>query len=302
MANDFITPSIIARLGLATLYNQIVLAGLLWRDFDPDFRGKQGAAITVRKPAVFEMNTFNRSTGIDIQDADEDSVTVTLDSIADVSFAVTAEELTLELDDFRERLLVPAMEAIAQGLDGVLAEAVVDAAEGVGGGGTITQGSEQPNWVFREARARLSRAKAPFTDRYGVLSPETAAECLGDELFVRVDQSGAPLALREGQVGRVFGFDTYETQQLGYGAGDKGQADGVAFHRHAVVLATRALETPMGVDTTQVAVESYKGLTLRVVKDYDINYKQDIVSVDFLYGVETLRPEFAIQLNFGHGS
>ncbi len=43
MANRFITTHVIAARGLATLYNTIVLAGLVWRDFDADFRGKQRA-------------------------------------------------------------------------------------------------------------------------------------------------------------------------------------------------------------------------------------------------------------------
>lgn len=297
MANDLITPSVIARLGLATLYNQVVAAGLVWRDFDPDFRGKQGDTITIRKPAVFEMKTFNRGSGITLQNADEDTTTVTLDKIGDVSFAVTAEELTLELDDFRARLLTPAMEAVAQGVDVAIAEALADAATT-----TVTMGANAPNYPFRQARAKLSRAKAPMTERYGLISPESSAVCLGDDLFVRNDASGSPLALREGQIGRVFGFDTYESQALGYGAGDAGQADGIAFHRSAVTLASRALEAPMGVASSQYAVESYKGMTLRVVQSYDITKKQDIVSVDFLYGIAATRPELAVELNYGQGS
>jgi hypothetical protein len=51
-----------------------------------------------------------------------------------------------------------------------------------------------------------------------------------------------------------------------------------------------------------VAVESYRGLTLRVVYDYDVKYKQDIVSVDFLYGTAATRPEGAVVLDMGQGS
>ena len=114
MPNEIITPSLVARVGLATLYNTTVLAGLVWRDFDPDFSGKQGDTITIRKPAVFEAKEFNRATGIELQDIDEDGVPLKLDHLADVSFPVTAEELTLSIDDFSARLLTPAMEAIVQ--------------------------------------------------------------------------------------------------------------------------------------------------------------------------------------------
>ena len=58
----------------------------------------------------------------------------------------------------------------------------------------------------------------------------------------------------------------------------------------------------MGVGSNQVAVESYRGLTIRVVYDYDSKYKQDIVSVDFLYGIAKTRPEGAVALDMGQGS
>jgi hypothetical protein len=305
MAHTFIKPTVIARRALAVLYNTTVLAALVHRAYDEEFTGKQGDTITIRTPATFEAKTFTRPTGIELQDATESSTTVTLDTLLDVSFPVTSEDLTLTIDDFDGRLLTPAMEAIVQKVDGILAEALVDAAEGGGGGGTATWSSSKPSTVFTGetgARAKLGRGKAPTMQRYALFSPEAAGVALTEELIVAADKSGWTDALREGSVGRIFGFDTYESQVLGYGAGDAGQADGVAFHRDAVALVTRTLEKPMGVAAEQMAVESYKGLGLRVVQEYDITQKQDVVSIDFLLGKKALRPQWAIQLSFGLGS
>lgn len=301
MANTFITPSVIARSALATLYNSTVLAALVHRDYDADFNGKIGDTITVRKPATFEAKVFNRASGIEIQDATEDSFTVTLDTLLDVSFAVTTEDLTLELTDFEQRLLVPAMEAMVQGVDGRLAEALVDAANAAGGGG-VADGTTTPSAAYRTARATLGRNKIPLTERYAVLSPEAVSDILGEDLLVKANESGSTDALRNANIGRIFGFENYESQVLGYGANDAGQADGVAFHRDAVSLVSRTLEAPMGVAPSQYAIENYKGLGLRVVKDYDISKKQDVISVDFLIGVKAVRPEAAVELNFGQGS
>ena len=301
MANDFITPSVIARRGLATLYNTTVLGNLVWRDFDPDFTGKQGDTVTIRKPATFTAEEFNRSSGVTIQNADEDSTTVQLSKIANVSFAVTDEEMTLEVEDFENQLLVPAMEAIVQKVDGDLAEALIDAAETSGGGGTSTMSSVASDAIVG-ARTKLGRNKLPSTDRHAVLSPEGAGVALADTLFVQADKSGATDGLREGSIGRVFGFDTYESQVFGYGSGDKGQADGVAFHRSAVTLAVRPLDVPRGLPTDKVAVENYKGLSLRTTYSYNSSKKQDEVSCDLLYGIATTRKEGAVQLSFGQGS
>lgn len=305
MANTFITPTVIAKRALAVLYNSTVFAALVHRDYDADFGGKQGDTITVRTPASFTAEAFDRSAGITLQNATEGSTSVALDTLLDVSFPVTTEELSLKIDDFANRLIAPAVEAICQEVDGRIAEKLVDAAEGGGGGGTVTWSSSKPSTLFTGetgARAKLGRAKAPTTDRYAVFSPEAAGVALTEELFVAADKSGWTDALREGALGRVFGFDSYESQSLGYGTGDKAAADGIAFHRDAVALVSRTLEKPMGVADSQVGVENYKGLGLRVVKDYDITKKQDVVSVDFLLGLTSLRPACSVQLSVGLGS
>ena len=198
MPNEIITPSTVARVGLATLYNTTVLGGLVWRDFDEAFTGKQGDTITIRRPAVFEALDFNRATGIVLQDIEEDAIPLKLDHLADVSFPVTAEELTLSIDDFSNRLLAPAMEAIVQKVDGALAQAALDAANGPGGGGTVTM-DENASDAFIDAREVLTTNKLPLTNRYGVLSPAGTSEALRDPLFTPVNTSGSTDALRECQ-------------------------------------------------------------------------------------------------------
>lgn len=307
MANTFITPSVIAPRALATLYNNLTLAALVYRDYDEAFDGKVGDVVAVKIPATFTAQEF--TSAITVQNATETSLNITLDTHLDVSFAVTAKDLTLELADFDEQLLMPAMEAIAQDIDGRLAEALVDQASTAGNhtsspitGAYLADGTTNPNAAFRDARRILTRNKHGMSQRYAVLSPEAVADALSDDLIVTANQSGSTDALREGNIGRLFGFDTFESQVLGLGSGDKGQADGVAFHRDAVALTSRTLALPMGVGAGQAAVANYKGLGLRVVKDYDIDAKQDVVSVDTLIGVDNLRSDAAVELDFGQGS
>jgi hypothetical protein len=118
-----------------------------------------------------------------------------------------------------------------------------------------------------------------------------------------VQTSGSPLSLREGAIGRLSGIDTYESQVFGgVGGAVETGADGVAFHRQAVALVSRTLQAPEGLPASQVSVQDYKGLGLRVLKSFDINKKQDIVSIDWLFGTTTMRKEAAIELDFGQGS
>ena len=307
MANTFITPTVIAKRALAVLYNSTVFLPLVLRDYDSDFTGKQGDTVTIKTPASFTAQTFSRGSGISIQSATETSTTIALDTILDVSFEVNNEDMLLKVEDFSAQLLNPAMEAISQSIDLSLAENLIDSAEGVGGGGTVTWSASTASTVFTGelgARSKLNRNKIPTSPRYAVFSPEGAGICLTDSKFVEADKSGWTDTLREGSVGRLFGFDTYESQMLGYsvGASDAGQADGVAFHREAVAFVSRSLGVPIGAATGNVADATYKGLGLRVAKDYNITYKKDVVSVDILCGYKKLRPSAAVQLSFGLGS
>lgn len=302
MANTFITPSLIARTALANLHHALVLAPLVWRDFDADFTGKQGDTVTIRKPATFTAEEFDRSRGITLQDIRENSTTVTIDTIANVSVPVTDEEMTLEISSFETQVLNGMVRAIAEKIDSDLAELLVDTANGAGGGGTA-DGTREPTDAYRSALARMGRNKLPLTDRYAVLSPESQATVLGEDKLIKVNEAGTSNGLRNAIVGDLLGFRNYVTGVIGGGGGgNRGTADGVAFHKEAVTLVVRPLQTPRGVADGQVARESFNGISMRVVYAYDNHKKQDEVSVDVLYGVKALRPEGAIELEFSSGS
>lgn len=315
MANTFVTPTMIAQRALATLYNDAVLAGLVNRDYDGDFTGKQGDTVNVRVPVVFTADAFDRTEGIVIQNATEERFPLVLSSLADVSFDVTSEEMLLDIDDFAARLIQPAMEAINQKVDGDLADELVAAArqtpvsggdfvqQEAGGGIVTTNDDTEPLKALVAARVKLGRAKLPTLNRSAVISPEGAGAALSGTLIVQANQRGDTDGLVEAAIGRKFGFDTFESQVLGDNPEGSGRhaADGVAFHRDAIVLATRALEIPLGKQDANghavgAAVEQYKGMGLRVVYDYDVVHKQDVISIDFLYGTRAVRPYGAVQL------
>jgi hypothetical protein len=304
VANTFLTPTVIARQALATLYNTIVLAQLVWRDFDNEFQ-KIGRTVNVRKPAVFESEVFDRSKGTKAQNIDETEVPIELDTIRNVTVAVTDEEMTLDILDFNTQVLAGMMEAIAQDLDGDLAESLVEAAREAGQVATITNNQEghlAANTAYNKAREILTRNKFPRSNRTAGISPEGTSAVLSDKLLVAANESGDTDALREAEIGKIYGIDSYETQEFGDGRGDKGEADGVAFHQSAVVLACRPLVEPKGVASSQVAVESFKSLSLRTVYQYNGEKKQDEVSVDTLYGIAVTRENGAVELDFGQGS
>ena len=71
-------------------------------------------------------------------------------------------------------------------------------------------------------------------------------------------------------------------------------AQNMMFHRDAFAFASVPLEMPKGVDFS--AMERYKGITVRVVRQYDINNDQLPCRVDVLYGYKTVFPELACRI------
>jgi hypothetical protein len=68
----------------------------------------------------------------------------------------------------------------------------------------------------------------------------------------------------------------------------------LGFHKNAFALVTVPLEMPDG--AAFKARESHKGLSVRVVKDYDIDEDEDIIRLDVLYGVKAIYPDLACRL------
>jgi hypothetical protein len=68
----------------------------------------------------------------------------------------------------------------------------------------------------------------------------------------------------------------------------------LCFSRNAFGLVTVPIELPDG--AAFKARESYNGLSIRVVKDYDITNDLDVIRLDILYGWKTLYPDIATRL------
>jgi hypothetical protein len=299
MANTFLNPTVIARQALATLYETCVMAQLVHRDYEADFQAAKGTTVSVRKPTTFTAEEYVRADGITVQNATETSVPVVLNHFADVSFAVTSEDLTLNIEDFAVQLLNPAMEAIAQKIDRDVLAFRDDIVQEVGVAGTTTTGVDGTNaWdadnprVCIDARRVLNKRLVPPSDRFVVVGPNIEAQWLGDDLFLRADARGDTDGLREANLGRrLFGHDAYQTQNVA----DTPDEIGVAFHRTAVALVMRPLALPRG--AANAAIDGYKGFGLRVVMDYNLDQKQDVCSIDCLYGVKTIDANRAVLIN-----
>lgn len=372
MANTILTPSIIAKEALMQLRNNTVMASLVHRDYSQEFVAGVGNTVTIRKPATFEAQEFNRTTGIQIQDATEGSETVVLDKLLDVSFEVTSEQLSMDIRDFSEQLLIPAMQGFANKIDQYLLGLYKEVPFNFGTAGST------PNEIsdITGARKILNDNKVPFANRNLVIDTAAEDKFLQLATFHEADKVGDDgTALREASLGRKFGFNIFMDQNVknhtkGTLTGDAGTIkvkgavsagatqiviDGtnltgtlvkgdvitisgnsyvvtenttataneiavklypattdiandtevivtsthtanLAFHKNAFALVSRPLALPRGLSSEQKAIVNYDGFGLRVIYDYNSQYKKDVISIDMLCGVKALSPELACRL------
>lgn len=72
-------------------------------------------------------------------------------------------------------------------------------------------------------------------------------------------------------------------------------AQNLVFHPNAFALVTMPMAMPSNVWGARVT-DKQMGLSIRVVKDYDIDADEEIIRMDILFGVSTLYPELASRL------
>lgn len=207
MSNSFIMPSVVAKAALIVLENNCVLASLVHRGYESEYQAGRGATVTVRRPTTFTSSAF--TTTVAVQSAAESSVQVVLDTLLDVSFEVGTKELTLDVKDFTEQLLVPAMRAHVQKVDELIAAHYVDAA------GAYEVSSTPVIGDIAKLDEIANILKWPNEDRRLVLSPKSKASYIGLDAFVHADKRGdGGRAMNRAEIGHVMNFDTYMDQNM----------------------------------------------------------------------------------------
>jgi hypothetical protein len=78
------------------------------------------------------------------------------------------------------------------------------------------------------------------------------------------------------------------------GAANSTYPQNLVYHKDAITFATADLILPQGVDMASRAV--HNGISLRIVRQYDINNDRMPCRVDVLYGYSVIRPQMAVRL------
>lgn len=134
--------------------------------------------------------------------------------------------------------------------------------------------------------------------------PETKQSTGVLQKFVVTADSGAnatslaisPSLTVSGARQNVSGYPTNAGAVVKVGAGASETLNqSLAFHKDAFTFVTADLELPKGVDFA--AREVYDGISMSVVRDFNISDRSFPCRVDVLYGYKTLRPQIAARIH-----
>lgn len=106
----------------------------------------------------------------------------------------------------------------------------------------------------------------------------------------------APSIITSGAYQTVTGSPADAAAITVLGAANTASPQGMAFHRDAFTLVTADLPVPNGVDKAARIADKQLGISLRMVRAYDIQSDQWPTRIDVLYGWATLRPELAVRI------
>lgn len=289
-AADFI-PEIVANRALEVLRNQIVVARLVARDSEY-VSARVGQKISVPFVGAVTANPKAAGSAVTLQAPSNSAVEITLDKHYETSFLIEDAAQAMANQELIDRLVEAAVPALAEQIEESIIEAMGDATNSVG-----TYGTDLSYATVLSANKKLTDGKAPRSGRALLISTKDAVALKSDEDLQAYFAYGQA-QLAEGSIGRLDGFDVYESQLVPAVAGTPVQTRNFAFQRNGVILAMRALpEVPAGMGARTATIrDSESGLMVRAVYAYSPTYLGMQLTLDALWGVAIARQGLVVEV------
>jgi hypothetical protein len=171
MSNSLLTIDMITRKSLEILENNLVLTRNVNRQYDDSFAvegAKIGSTLRIRLP---DRALVTDGAALQVQADNEQFTTLTVSSQKHIGVNFTSAELTMQLDDFAERVLKPRVSQLASSVDADVATSYKGIANTVGTPGTTPSTS----LVLLQANQKLNEFATPMDQRYATVNPAANA-------------------------------------------------------------------------------------------------------------------------------
>lgn len=171
MSNSILTIDMITRKALEILENNLVLTRNVNRQYDDSFAvegAKIGSTLRIRLP---DRALVTDGAALQVQDDNEQFTTLTVANQKHIGVNFTTAELTMQLDDFADRVLKPRISQLAASIDADVANAFQTIGNSVGTPGTTPATS----LVLLQAQQKLNENAAVMSPRYATVNPAANA-------------------------------------------------------------------------------------------------------------------------------
>lgn len=205
--NTLLTPTIITREMLRVLHQKCNFIGNVNRQYDDRFAqtgAKIGTSINIRMPSKYTVRT---GANLSAQGHVERSTPLTVSSQYGVDVSFTTVELTMELDDFSERIIDPAMAQLAAKIENAC---LTDAYKLVNQYTNATTDGLLTYKRFSQGGANITNQLGPLSQRSMIMNPDSKVQFMDAVKGLFHDQQNIKKQYREGMMGRTGGFDVFE--------------------------------------------------------------------------------------------
>jgi len=210
MANSILTIDMITRKALEILENNLVITRNVNRQYDDSFAvegAKIGSTLRIRLP---DRALVTDGAALQVQDDNEQFTTLTVASQKHIGVNFTSAELTMQLDDFAERVLKPRISQLASSIDADVANAYKTIGNTVGTPGTTPSTS----LVLLQAQQKLNENAAVMSPRYATVNPAANAGLVEGMKGLFNPTDTISKQFKNGMMGTgVLGFDEVNMSQ-----------------------------------------------------------------------------------------
>ena len=211
MANSLITPDWITKESMRILTNELKFAANVNRDYDDQYKqagAKVGYTVKARLPQRFRTV---KGQALVIQSVNDQYVPITITDQAQIGLSFGTAEMTLQIDQYRERYLKPAVAQMANTIDyDGLVRCYPEVYNSVGVPGTVPTS----NQTFLDAGVLLSNSAVPTDRRVVVTDAKTQAGLVNANFGMFNPSRYVSETFRSGQyAGEALGYSGWYMDQ-----------------------------------------------------------------------------------------
>lgn len=287
-------PEVWANKTLGHLAGYLNLVKTVNRDYEKGEIAQYGDTVNITKRGALQANDKTETGDVQLQSPSESKIPVVLNNWKEVSFSpsdvLRAESKPKQLEEYTQ----DAAMVIAEAVESALAAEYANAGDDLDISGAATTNVDIA--TLRKARRMLISNKVPKTaDIFGYISEYDM------ELIDITDASkmGTQQGVVEGALAKLGGVNLFESQGIPESGSAPVKLHNLVYSRDAMALVVRPLPTDaesFGGAKQTVVYDEQTGLAIRVTMSYNANKLAPQVTLDVLFAVKTVRPEFLINL------